>query len=158
MRTQDEIVARIRERKDDDLFGFEWHELVERLDADHFMEFAADDADMSDWEPSSCDVDSVRKELEDYMEFAWDKANGCRGISASRSLAHMKAWLWLMSEAELLDRVEHGITYEYYGKPTLAAICEHLEIDWRQWDDGHWTSYEGEEGISADEALAAIAR
>ena len=43
-----------------------------------------------DWEKdkgkASVTDESIRTELVDYIEFAWDKANNCRGISAGRSI------------------------------------------------------------------------
>jgi len=70
------------------------------------------------------------------MPFAWEKANGCRGISASRSLRHMVAWLWLDGQDEFLEKWNDLRDYEYYGKPQLIAICELYGIDWKKFDDG----------------------
>lgn len=154
MRTQEEIAARIKSKQDSDIFGWETNDLLECLDTDHFRPFAKADADLSEWTPESSEVADVRSRLIDYMPFAWEKANDCRGLSANRSVMHMQAWLWLMGEGELLDRVENQIEYRQYGKPILTAICEHLGVDWRQWDNDRWTDYEDDDGVSADNALA----
>lgn len=87
------------------------------------------------------------------MEFAWGKANGCRGLSAGRSLEHMQAWVWLMGDddfwSELDASIEHA--YQYYGKPQLVLICNHYGLDWSQWDDGIWRNFEDSAGQSPAE-------
>jgi hypothetical protein len=131
MRTQDEILERIRERKDEDMLGFEWHEYVAYLDFDHAKEFLKDTATAED--RNQADINGLRQVMIEYMPFAWDKANNCRGISAGRSLAHYVAWLWLAGDDELLGALDD---YEFYGKDELVRICEHLGLDADTWDDG----------------------
>ena len=154
---QKEIADRLRARKDDDFFGFETSEYFLSLDRDHVREFAKEDADLSDWEPSFVTVDDVKERLLDYMEFAWDKANGCRGISANRSVMHIIAWLWLMGGKyrAFSDVVEEMFEnhYEHYGKGILATVSEFMGVNWRAYDNDNWTSYEGERG---DLAYAAF--
>lgn len=150
MRTDNEILERARAEKDTDLFGFGLGDLVYRLPFDIAKEFLKDDARQEDWEASDRNPDAVRAELVDYMEFAWDKANNRRGLSAWRSLCHMKAWLWLMGEDAFLESLNID-GYSHYGKPQLAAICDHLNIDWRQWDDDRWTNEEMNDGVPADQ-------
>jgi len=85
-----------------------------------------------------------------YMEFAWDKANNRRGISAMRSLAHMSAWLWIDGKDELALSINE---YNYYGKPQLVEICEVYGIDWKALDDGEWVTDEGAEPKTAEQVL-----
>lgn len=152
MKTQDEIVARVRIRKEHDFFGFETSEYLDYLDFAHAKEFLKPDATPEQWEKVHSKAKSPEDAIKDYMPFAWDKANNCRGISAGRSICHMIAWLWLDGKdwPELED-------YEYYGKPHLVRICKEYGIDWRALDDNHWRNDEDGEGISADEALKAVA-
>lgn len=136
MRKQEEIIGRIRERKELDIFGFEWHEYVNALTQQSAIslsdEIFKEDADFSDWKQTlACDND-IRKTAIEYMAFAWDKANGFRGISATRSMAHYVAWLWLLGE----DQFEGIEDYQFYGKDQLVRICEFLGLDASQWDDG----------------------
>ncbi len=150
MKTQDEIVTRIRDRKGQDPLGFETSEYLDYLDFAHAKEFLKPEVTPEQWEEVYSKAKTPEDAIKDYMPFAWDKANNCRGISASRSISHMIAWLWLDKKdwSEIDD-------YEYYGKPQLLRICEEYGIDWRALDDNHWTNDEGENGISADEAIAA---
>jgi len=153
MKTQDEIVIRIRDRKEHDFFGFETSEYLDYLDFDHAKEFLKPEATKEKWEK---DIHGKARPpadmIKDYMPFAWDKANNCRGISAARSICHMIAWLWLDGKdwSELED-------YEYYGKPQLVRICKEYGIDWRALDDNRWRNDENGRSISADEALKAVA-
>ncbi|GAH45300.1 unnamed protein product [marine sediment metagenome] len=50
MRTQDEIVARIRDRKEHDFLGFEVSEYLDYLDFAHVKEFLKPDATPEQWE------------------------------------------------------------------------------------------------------------
>ena len=76
--------------------------------------------------------------MEDYMPFAWDKANGCRGLSALRSLIHFAAWLWLLSNEDYnhFGGFKGLSDYQFYGKEKLIDICERFNWDHFQWDDG----------------------
>lgn len=148
MRSQDEIIARIKTRQEHDFFGFEIGDYMTRLTVDNFKPFAKDGADLSDWVQSPGDREAVLKELCEYATFAWHKANNCRGLSASRSLSHFIAWSWLAGDdavsQAIIDAMEDR--YECYGKPILARICEHYGIDWKALDNGDWVN--GEDGPS----------
>lgn len=131
MRTDQEILDRIHERKGIDFFGFEFSDLVCRLSFDAAKPLLSNDADPATWEIVPRDRESVLAEMLIYMPFAWDKANGQRGLSAGRSMHHYMAWVWLAGDdlGELTD-------YEFYGKDNLVKICEHYGWDHTQWDDG----------------------
>ena len=135
MRTQNERVERYKKRKSDDMMGFEVHMYIPYLDYQHAKEFLKPDVIEKEWNKENyipLTDEGIKKVAVDYLEFAWEKANGCRGISAMRSLQHYQAWLWLLGNNEFDDLDE----YEFYGKPQLERICEFLNIDSAQWDDG----------------------
>lgn len=134
MRTNQEILDRIEERKDIDVFGFETSDLIARLDfelAKEFLNPEHRDGLKEQWEPLPRDRESILAQMLDYMPFAWGKANDERGLSASRSMFHYMAWVWLAGDdlGELTD-------YEFYGKDNLVKICEHYGWDHTRWDDG----------------------
>jgi len=137
MRTQEEIVKKFETRKGHDMFGWEIHEYLDYLDYEHAKPFLKDSVKEEDWEQEKR---TPAEKIKDYMNFAWEKANNCRGISASRSLSHMVAWLWLDGQDEFLKEWNELRNYEYYGKPQLIAICEKYGIDWKQYDDGARTN------------------
>lgn len=132
MRTQEEIVERFKARKEYDIFGWEVNEYLYYLDYKHAKPFLKADTKDKSWEIEKM---TPAEKIKDYMKFAWEKANGCRGISAGRSLSHMVAWLWLDGQDKFLEEWHNLEDYEYYGKPQLIAICELYEINWKQWDD-----------------------
>ena len=161
MRTQAEITARTAMAKARDMLGFEWHEYCHYLDTEHIKPFLNDDAYAEKWKTTPIDRDALYKEMQEYLNFAWEKANSCRGISANRSIMHYIAWTWLRGDDDLCQKLEHAIyggghdeEYQFYGKPQLVAICEHYRWDWRALDDGKWRNDDiTDEFLTADEAL-----
>lgn len=140
-RTQDEIVERIRSIRQMDIFGFETDFLACYLDFEHAREFLIDDAKASEWNsPAGRSREAIVSEIVDYLPFAWGKANNCRGLSAGRSMTHMKVWLWMLGADAAADAVED---YDLYGKPHLAAISDAVGFDWRAEDNGEWVNSEG---------------
>jgi hypothetical protein len=124
VRTTDEIVVEYRKREGDDWFGFESSVFLAYLSADQFREFAKPDADLSDWEAAPLSREAVIGQMRDYMDFAWEKATGHRGISSGRSVQKYGAWLWILKDAELVAFAADDDNYPQYGAPILAAICE----------------------------------
>ena len=128
MRTKEEIIKRIEERRSVDFFSFEWPYYLNLLTYEEAKPFLDPDCDGKDWEVKT--LDEIKQDAIEYMPFAWEKANNCRGISAWRSISHYIAWLWLLGE----DFDDIG-DYEFYGKPQLIRICEYLGLDHTEWDD-----------------------
>lgn len=150
MKTTAEIFARIEEIKEADFFGFQRGDLISFLPFDAARLFLNEGVTARNWKTQEPTKEAVLAEMLDYMTFAWEKANDCRGLSASRSIEHMKAWLWLLGD-DLGEKLEN--MYEYYGKPCLAAICEKYGWDWRSLDDGRWRNSEDDPGIPAPVAI-----
>ena len=148
MRTDAEILAKIESIENDprDIFGFVKSDLICCLafeQAKPFMESVVT-FKKDTWEPMARDRDGVLADMKEYMTFAWNKANNCRGLSACRSLMHMQAWLWLLGE----DEVAYILTRDYscYGKPELRAICEHYGWEWEPLDNRSWSDHENGRG------------
>lgn len=138
MRTNEEIVDRIRSEEvlGRDMFGFERGDLLSYLDFETAKQFLKTDAKGENWKTLPRDRESVLKQMQDYMEFAWDKANGKRGLSAGRSMSHYMAWVWVVGD-DLGDLTK----YEFYGKDNLVKICERYGWDHKIWDDGVRENY-----------------
>lgn len=147
-RTQKEILARIKEIEPKDFFGFQSNDLLGFLTFENVKPWLKEGATEDKWEQETDPVERIK----DYMPFAWDKANNCRGLSAGRSIEHMKAWVWLDGNTDLFKQLEED--YEYYGKPHLVKVCEAYGIDWKPLDNDVWVNNEYENGITAEEALA----
>lgn len=130
-RPQEDILKRIELRKQEDMFGFEVPYYVSALTYENAKPFLNDGVTEAEWSQQS--LDDIKLQAVEYMAFAWEKANDCRGISANRSIMHYQAWLWLLGQEwgdSLMD------DYEFYGKPQLIKICEFLGLDPAKWDDG----------------------
>lgn len=131
-RTQEEILARMKEREKEDFFGTERSDLLEYLDYNHAKPFLKETTTKEDWD-EIYNKQTPREKMIEYMEFAWEKVNGFRGLSSARSMSHYTSWLWLDGDNELWKTLED---YNYYGKPQLVSICEYLGLDASEWDDG----------------------
>lgn len=144
MKTQAEIIARIKEveASGEDFFGAMRNDLLQFLTFENAKEFLKEDATEEAWNEirtkagisGEGDDSMVIKEMLDYLPFAWDKANNCRGLSAGRSIDHMKAYLWLLGDNELLDYAENS--YCLYGKNVLKKISEKYNFPWKDHHDG----------------------
>jgi len=122
-RTQDEILVRIEEVEGDDFFGFQRSDMIDYLDFNHAKPFLKDGVTSDEWCAKTNPVEAIRE----YMSFAWDKCNDERGLSASRSIEHMTAWLWLAGDNEAVDVLEEGL-FGHYGADALEYICNRYDL------------------------------
>jgi hypothetical protein len=150
-RTQAEIVARINEIRESDFFGAQTGDLVCFLDYEHAKSFINEGTTKEQWDTSTSGIVSPARCIAEYMAFAWDKANNRRGLSAARSVDHMRTWLWLDGKDELAQQIEE---YDHYGKPQLVAVCNEYGIEWKSLDDGEWVNGEDDTPKTAEEVLA----
>ena len=150
MRTDNEILDRIKYLDSDnslDFLNFQRALLVSSLPFDKAKRFLKPEATADKWSHQKNDHDAIKAEILEYMPFAWEKANDCRGNSAYRSLEYMKCWFWFLGH-DIEDALSN---YTHYGKPQLRAICEHLNIDWRKYDSGEWVNFEDDTPVCADD-------
>jgi len=136
-RTPKEILNKI-ESLGDDMFDFRPGDLLAALPFKDAKPHLNKGVGPKKW--AKAQTTDPLKEARDYLDFAWEKANGCRGLSASRSLNHLEAWLWLAG----LDDVDFS-DYTHYGKLWLVAATTALlgPDEWKKLDDGVWRNYEG---------------
>ena len=139
LRTQEEIIARIEWLADDfrDFAGAGRGDLVEFLTFENAQKFLKPEVTAEQWADTFKEVtlENITLAIKDYMPFAWEKANDCRGLSAGRSINHMEAWIWLTADQELIDAFE-AVQYQHYGKEKLIFVSEKFGIDWKALDDG----------------------
>lgn len=132
MRTAQEIHARIKQVEGDDFFGFETSDYIHHLEYSEAAQYLKPGVTEDQWQPAQRDKASLIAEILDYMPFAFEKAIGERGLSAGRSIDHMKAWLWLAGEDDLLTQLD-GIDGGPFGLEILKVICTHYGWDYQQW-------------------------
>lgn len=147
MRTTEEIVARLHAIKDEDWMGTQTSDLLLRIPFDAALPFLVKGTTLEDLADGVWPVNGVdpMHEAKAYLPFAWEKANNCRGLSASRSIDHFKTWLWLAGKEK---HVAALTPYSFYGKPQLVMVSTMCDFDWRKADDGNWVNVEGEAPLS----------
>lgn len=122
-KTYEQIVERVRQLhlNCEDILGFQTVDLVAMLPYSFAKEFLGKEVSEQEWEePLPYEEEKILEQMRDYMSFAWDKANNKRGISASRSMSHYTAWIFLLGDE---DQFPNLLNYEFYGKENLAKIC-----------------------------------
>lgn len=129
-RTQEEILNRFLEV--DDIFN------TQKSDLSNFLQFETVKHMLI---PES--VEAIEKgdekwtlytdpkaQILDYLPFAYDKSRNRRGISAARSLLHMRSWIWLDCDEEFYQKFDSMVGEEGsneqgdYGLSILDMIAE----------------------------------
>ena len=128
MRTQSEIVARMKDFSDNryrDFFCVMRKDLIGYLDWEHAKPFLKDGItadqwrEAEEWTPPT--RDAVLDAMAGYLPFAFDKAHHQRGISAGRSLDHFSNWIWLLGP-EAMEHFGSFADYDNYGLGHLERI------------------------------------
>lgn len=131
-RSPEEIRARLNAEAKG--FGFDKEIYLDYLSFDDALSFLTEDARKKYGEggepwPRIDAVDEAAQDFLDYMNFAWGKAEDQRGISASRSIQKLGAWLWLLGRNDLVATIENDDLYNPYGAPALVAVCDDLGVE-----------------------------
>jgi len=130
MRTQQEIIDRIKANEEDMFFGMVVMDLLQYLSFDNAKQFLKEDVTIADWEadklPRQLTEENVKDEMIDYLDFAFEKAHGERGLSAGRSMYHYTNWFWLLGD-DVLEEIGDLMQYENYGLAHLCRIAKYLE-------------------------------
>lgn len=125
MRTQEEMVERVKMVMGEfPVIAITHDDIAIYLTAENLKQFAKKGVDLSGWTAVEMDKEKIEKEISSYLPFAWEKAEGKRGLSAMRSIAHFRNWLWLLGDDDLLAFVENDNNYTEYGIPMLLKIRE----------------------------------
>lgn len=134
MRTTAEIITRIEAvQRGGDFFGTQTNDLLAALDFEHAKSYLREGVTAEQWAEAMVATEGgIRDAAAGYLEFAVGKALNHRGISASRSVDHFRAWVFLLGTDEQLAQLE-STEYEQYGVPQLAVAAEILEIP-MTWD------------------------
>lgn len=125
MRTQQEIIERAKSVND--FLGTQISDLVQFLEFENAKEFLNDEyiqkviSGEEEWEV----LTDAKAKILGYLEFAYNKAENQRGISAGRSMLHFKTWIWLDDPdfyGKIIDKIDD---YTDYGIPALDEISKH---------------------------------
>lgn len=137
-RTSAEIKARY-EQVSPRFLDFQGGDLLPYMDYEDAKPFLKEGVTAQELADARDSLGGPIKETIDYLPFAWEKANDCRGLSAGRSVDHLKAWLWLAGY-DVDDDFDRR--YQYYGKPCLVTASELVGFDWLAHDDRQWRNDE----------------
>jgi len=134
VRTPNEILSRIDSQKDD-LFGFGREVLLDYLGYEFAKPFLTDEykakVDAGE-EPAPTGIfhsTEAAQDFLDYLNFGYGKALDQRGISASRTVAKLREWMWLLGRGDLVEVLDDDRLYMPYGMPALIKVAEELGLD-----------------------------
>jgi len=91
--------------------------LREDVTQEEFEEVAPTEGPPSQW---------AKGQIESYLDFAIEKAENERGLSAMRSVQKMREWVWLLGDQEVYDAFEEA-DYNPYGLPKLAVVESYID-------------------------------
>ena len=133
LRTPAEIVDKLRRRRQVNVLGHVPLVLAIHLSAHDIQEFIAVDPHV--WTPRSMTNDGLVAEMREYMMFAWKRVREHDGMSGTRSVEKMGAWLWLLGDDEAWRYTDAACHYRPYGAPVLAYICARYGFPIPEGDD-----------------------
>ena len=110
----------------DDFMGIQKSDLIPYMTFENAKPFLKDEyvSLVNEGEEIWTPLTDAKKEIIQYLSFAYEKAIGKRGLSAGRSMLHFKTWIWL-DDPEFYDKIVHEIDNYYdYGLPVLDKISE----------------------------------
>lgn len=123
MRDKSEFLKWLWSERENDVLNFMLEAAVEWMSFEDARPWLKPEATSNDWPKTKpWSRRSVLSTMRSYMDFAWGKALGHRGISAERSVEKFKVWLHMLGEEGILE----GVHYPNYGAPILMAISEHF--------------------------------
>lgn len=132
MKTTEQIIEKIRKGGfESDFFGFATSDLIEALPfekASEFLkeEYQNDKQTKEKWTYLKTDEEVLNK-IAEYVDFAQEKIDDERGLSADRSCQHFIGWFWLIDE-QFSRELEDTYNYNYkpYGQPLLDKVKKYL--------------------------------
>lgn len=124
MRTQQQILDRYNSVKD--LMGIQQTDLLDLMDFETVKPYLKPEyiSSVEEGKEKFEFTTDLKKTILEYLPFAYEKAEGGRGISAERSLLHFKTWIWF-DDPDFYEKIESSLThYTNYGLSVLDKISE----------------------------------
>lgn len=140
----EEILARIHKIQNtgaEVLMPTEVDDLIVRLPFEMALPFLKEGTKEEEFKSATATLHPPLQTCNEYLEFAWSKANDCRALSAMRSLQHIRAWLFLAGFGDVVEQ-HFGNSYEHYGKKQLVIASLLCGFDWTKHDDKEWRNHE----------------
>lgn len=122
MLTQEQVMAAVRNgRSAQCIDGRDYGRLAEFFPVSCLGEFGLELKEGATWEPKPWTRDVIMAQLAGDLAFAFEKALGQRGISASLMRQVIKMWLWVLDEGMPPEADDDD--YAQYGLPLLKAVA-----------------------------------
>jgi len=131
MKSYEEVLEKAKYMKEHynietQLAGWDIFELLEFKDLKE-LDLLKAQATEEEWNKNKGELteEYVKKEVANYLSFAFGKAHNERGISANRSIYHFQNWLWVLEDYELLVFAQDDSNYGKdggYGITILRKI------------------------------------
>lgn len=131
MLTQEQVLAAVRGgRKSQCLDGRDYSRLVDFFPVTDWNAFGFEVKEgATPPEPKPWTEESIRDQLARDLDFAFEKAHGRRGISASLMHEVVKTWMWVLEDdlQNYGDYDDYGVAYlrqvaQKYGLPDLGDM------------------------------------
>lgn len=123
MRTQDEIVARLKTLSvGEDVLGFRSEVLISALDYEHVRPFLKPGVTAEEWDKIGTPPHEIEERARDYYAFALGKIRNHRGISASRSVDKLAEYAWVLGRDDVVDAMA-AADFAQYGAPQVKAFA-----------------------------------
>lgn len=74
------------------------------------------------------DIKETVMDFASRMIFAWDKAESCRGISASFNRDYLESYFKIFEREDLAEIITDDSLYDPYNAPAMIKVCEKLSI------------------------------
>jgi hypothetical protein len=120
-RTQADILARFQAA--DDFLGFARDVLAESMDGETLRSVAPNLADEQLRAAPATPPEMLSSAASGYLDFAVGKILDHRGISASRSVAKLREYAWLLGRDDVVQAMDDA-GYSQYGAPQVRAFAE----------------------------------
>jgi len=132
VRTDAEILARIRELETSDIFKWESNLLIT------FLPFALARPLLAErnvhhtdaWIDQDRSVGALIEKMRLFMDVALEMVINHRGTRTQRSVDYLHAWIWLMGDEAMLAFMDDPDHFPQYGAPILKEICRRYDFHW----------------------------
>lgn len=135
MKTLDQILDKYQSLGDDidDTLEFYSSDLLQFVPFRYAYPYLKEKMTPAEWEEyyKPLSKKNVKQVMKEYMSFAWGKCCGERGLSALRSIAHYRAWIWILDDKTAIEYLDNYRNYTCFGAPMLQFICKRYKWKWQ---------------------------